>query len=788
MTLSRRFADWISDHPKRSFALGLAIVAFFAAGLPRIIPDFSYRIWFQESNPKLKLFDAFERRFGSDEVSVVVIHSPSGIFDAESIGLIRDMTDDFWKAPEVIRVDSLTNFNWVHGEGDEIIVEPLIPPATGDRARELTLELLEGRKKVALEHPTINGYLINKEADTAILFARLKPALGTTPNYENVILNTREILKKYEGRGDHTFYLTGSPALNFAFKESSQQDMKRLIPFVLLLIIASLWLSLRRVGGLVITLVIIAFTIFATMGFSGWAGVKLNNMTAIVPQFMIAIAISVAIHLMVQYYSALRRGMPKREAIRHSAQMNFKATLLTTITTMVGFFSFATAPIPPIMEMGLLSGVGTAFSWVITYLIGLPLLLALPTKPGSGASETTAHAPSPLSARFAEWVHDYRKPIVIFSSAMGLAGILLSLQIPINSDPFKYFSEKYPMTIATNFVEKKVGGAMGAEIVIDSGTPEGIKDPDFLQRVEKLQLWLDALPFVSKTVSIINILKDVNQTLNGGLKENYRLSDSRDAVAQQIFLYSMSLPQGMDLNDRMSVQNDAIRLTAMWTIHDSETVLKTIDEIESKARDLGLNAHVTGKAPLYQSNNELVVWSFLTSIAIAIFVIAGILIYGLKSFRLGLLSVVPNTLPLFIGGGFIHLMGQPLDIGTMIVGSVCLGIAVDDTIHFLTHYQEAIHKGADTKTAIARTYAASGRAMILTTLTLMAAFGTFIFATFVPNQNFGMFVAMILGTALLFDLIFLPALLLVSGRWLSPQTAPTRPRQWPAENATAMTH
>lgn len=303
---------------------------------------------------------------------------------------------------------------------------------------------------------------------------------------------------------------------------------------------------------------------------------------------------------------------------------------------------------------------------------------------------------------------------------------------------------------------------MGTEIVIESGKNEGIKDPEFLKKVDAYQSWLGQQPKVTKTVSIIDILKDMNKTLNEGKEEFYKLPDTQELIAQQLFLYTMNLPQGMDINDRVTLENDALRITAMWTIHDSETALSQIKEYERKAKEMGLDAHVTGKMPLYQSNNEKVVSSFKVSISLAIILVAILLIFGLGSIRLGLLSMLPNTLPLIVGAGFVHIFNQPLDIGTVIVGSICLGIAVDDTIHFLANFKKYIHDGNSPIDSVAKVYSTTAPALITTTVVIVAAFGTFALASFVPNKNFGIFVSIILTFALLIDLTFLPALLMSS--------------------------
>lgn len=748
--------DIVSSRPKLSILTFLLLSFVIASGALKLKADFSYRVWFDESNPKLAEFDVFERRFGSDELTVLVVHSPSGIFDKESIEVIHDLTEQMWQVSEVIRVDSITNFNWVHGEDEELIVEPLI-----DEDAQIDINYLREKKAIALNEKMIVNYLINKEADTAIIYSRLKPGLDTLPNYEKIVKEMRALVEKFKGRGDHLFHITGNSAINYAFKETSQADFKKLVPFVISMTILFLVLSFKSLFGVFLPLVVVALTIVITMGATGWLGISINNVTAVVPQFMIAICIAVAVHLLVTFFQFYNGGMNKLEAIKHSAKKNFIPTLLTTISTSIGFFSFASSPIPPVFGMGVMAGIGTLASWGISYFVIVPLICLLPVKRRTQSTlADDIYDSSSRSKKAAVIVHKFRFLIITLCTLFTGLCLFLATKVEVNSDPYKYFAPDYSISIATDFVESKLGGASGAEIVIESGRAEGIKDPEFLKKVELFQSWIEQFPFVTKIVSVVDILKNMNKVLNADDEKFYVLANNKELIGQQLFLYTMNLPQGMDVNDRITLSSDALRITAMWTLHESKVALDTIALIEKRAKEFGLNAYVTGKNPLYQSNNGLVVNSFLTSLTLAVFLVTILLIIGLRSLKLGLLSMIPNTIPLIFGGGLVYVMGQSLDIGTVLVGSVCLGIAVDDTIHFLASYKKHMASGVGAIESVARVFTHTVPALFVTTLVITASFFTFYFGTFVPNSNFGIFVSSILCMALILDVTFLPALLL----------------------------
>jgi len=754
--LSFRFATYLIDHPRQSIFAALVLMVLLIPGVAYMTSDFSYRVWFRETDPLLAEFDAFERRFGNDETVAVVVHSPSGIFDQDSAELLIEMTEAFWLVPEVIRVDSLSNYNWTHAEDDELMVEPLIPDD-----EPLTPELLEARKEVALNHEMIPGYLISSDGTSAVIFAQLKPAINGTPDFETVIQGTRETLKTFEGRGDHEFFITGTAAVSNTFKEVTEEDMKVMVPALLAAIVIFLLLSFRSLGGVMLPFVIIFASISMSLGFAGWMGIPFNNLTAIVPHILIAISVADAVHILVTFFQFRRTGLERREATLRTLTKNLQPTLLTSVSTAIGFFSFSSADLMPIVAMGVLAGTGTIIAWLITIFFITPLLLYLKLPVPGGKAKVAHNQSHPLAIRYANWLSRRRFHMIGFFVILVGSSLYLALQNEINSDPFKYFAEDVPTRIANEFAEAKIGGMQGFEITVDSGEDEGVKDPKFLRMVESFQNWIDDQYHISKTIALTDIIKQTNRALHGDSPEAYHIPKQRNLVAQEIMVYTMSLPANMGINNRKSLDDRMLRLTAMSNLHDSRSSLREIERIEAKAEEIGLDASVSGKMPLYQNMNPYVVKAFFTSISLAVVLVGLLMMLVLRSVGLGLLSMVPNTVPLVIGGAFMYVLGKPLDIGTVLVTATCLGIAVDDTIHFLSNYNRWRKLGVSREEAVAQVLTHTGPALFVTTSILVVAFATFAFASFVPNINFGIVTAIVLSSALICDATLLPALLLL---------------------------
>lgn len=749
------FVDSILNHPWRYLLISLTIVLALTPVLSGIKSDFTYRVWFNESDPDLQAFDKFERKFGNDESLIFILHSPSGIFDRESALLLDEVTDKMWQLPEMIRVDSLANYNWVRAEGDDILITPFFPDAS-----ELPSESTwySDRKSIALADEQLPGYLISEDAKTALIIGRVKPNLDSSSDSEKIVLEARKVLKEYQDRGDHSLQMTGPVYLNDYFREVAVKDTV-LIPIVIFLMVLIQMLFFRRIGGVLLSISSTMLLVVFSLSIVAALGVKMNSVTSAAPQIIIAIGTAAMIHVLAVFYQFYDRGKTKMEALEISLHKNFIPTLLTSLSTAIGFFSLTPTDIVPINNLGLFVGIGSLSGWLITYFILAPLIVLVPAKQKKPKAGNES-AYSPLAEKLAAGLYRFRSPIIYTTILLSIASVVLASFNKVDSNPFEYFPPHSDIRKALDFAEDNVGGVNSVEIAIDSGVAEGVKDPEFLQKVEAYQTWIDQYPGVDKTVSIIDIIKSINRALNGGEQSFYQLPDNQFLIAQELFLYQMDLPQGMDLNDRISVENDATRLTVIWHIHNSHDVLLGMQRMRDKAEELGLDVNVTGKNGLYQALNPKVARTFFTSILIALILVSVLISVSFRSVKLGLFAMIPNIIPMAFGAAWIYLLHFDIDIGTVIVFSVVLGIAVDDTIHTLSSWRKGQENGLDEESNLKSLLSFTSPALVITTVVLVIAFGTFLFANFVPNQRFGILAAIMLSFALLIDVSFLPATLI----------------------------
>jgi hypothetical protein len=328
-----------------------------------------------------------------------------------------------------------------------------------------------------------------------------------------------------------------------------------------------------------------------------------------------------------------------------------------------------------------------------------------------------------------------------------------------------FYEEDNRVRADFEFMSENVGGLRPVEFLIKTGKKDGIKELEFLSRVDQFQGELTALPYVSSAVSIVDVLKATNRALYDGDEAAYRLPQSQDGVAQELLLYTMSLPQGSSIDDKLSADYDVLRLTVLISLTDTTESTRAIGKMQSRAKELGLDVIVTGKTIMFDGLSHYMVMTFILSFTVAAMLISLLLCLVFKSWKLGLLSLLPNMIPIAVGGAVLYFMQYPLDPPMSIVISLCLGIAVDDTIHILANYRRLMTEGYRAQDAIAEIFEKTAPALVTTTTILVVVFGSFLTASFVPNAHFGIITAVVLAFALVFDLLFLPAML--SFPWVS---------------------
>jgi predicted RND superfamily exporter protein len=745
---------WILKYPKTLFLLSFVIVAISGPQMKNLIMGFGPTAWFHPDSFHMKQLDQLNKKFGNDEMLVVALHNEKGLFNKKTLAAIKDLNDNLELQPSVIRVDSLANFIHVTTEEDEIMTEPLFSDHEREDFDEAEIQRI---REVVMSHEDLPGYMVNEEGTVTLVFARLKPIFDKTPDYKNIVASTKDMIEEFKKKNPQLkFYLLGDVSLKAALKNVAFKDTSLIIPLLFILIIIFFFLSFKNIAGIILPLGVIVFSNLLALGFAGFMEMKLVSISFIVPIILMAIGIADSVHILDTYYKFKKGGLENLEAIKATMYKNLMPTLLTSITTAIGFFSLMTADLVPLQDFGLISGIGVMAAWFFSHSLLVPALILFP----SGEAKNLLPKSNWTPDKYITFIQRWRGTII--TSFIIIIGIFIyfGLNNRINSNPYTNFKKGTELRNSNEFIINNMGGFAGPQIIINSGQENGINKYEFLHKVERLQNWLLAQEDITSVNSILNTVKQINRAFHQGNDDAYKIPKNNKSIAEQIFFYNLSVPPGKNLNDIMTIDQKSIRMSVLWTIQDSVNGVAFMDKIEAKAKELGLNIFITGKVALTQKMVSYVISIFLKSLSLSLVIITIILFLVFRSLKLGAISLIPNVVPIVFNFGVLAMIGQAVDFTTAIVSSVCLGIAVDDTIHFLMHYKDKTALGESPKKAMHDIFSKTAGSLILTTIILMVGFGSFLLADFNPNKNFGVLAATVLFVALVTDLLLLPAILI----------------------------
>ena len=761
-----QFIEFIIHSPKKTLLIFVLMLAVCTPGLMFVKANFTYKSWYSDKDPNVEAFLNFEKKFGNDDNAVIVVRSKKNSLNYEFANVIKNLTRDIWNVEEVLRVDSLNNFIYSEGRGEDIVIEPIVDDYDLEDGKYNAAEIARKIKNEKI----LQNYLISRDQKTQLVIARIVPEVVKIPDHSKITNDIKKVIENYKkNHPELEFYLTGSVVVVDDFTMATLNDLSLLVPLLYFIFIILIYYKYRSVATIMLVFSTISLSIWMMMGFCGYLGLEINTLTGAAPNILMTVAISDAIHLFSAFFESQKKGFSFVDGARYSFVKNFYPTLLTSITTSIGFLSFYGALVEPVAHLGVMVGVGVVFAWIVTYFFLAPAIIwgqkFFPEVENAGTIVDKKDIPvGKLSMKATRIIDQIKWPIILITIGLFIFGVHFGRKLEVNMDPMEQFSPNHPSVISNNIIRSQLGYSSSFEIRFDSGAAERAKDPNFLNDVDRFNSWLLSFPEISKVVSINYILKSLNQALHENNSDFYQVPESKRQVAEALMLYQMGLPEGRDINNLVSLDNRFIRATVNWSITDSKKSNEFFKRIETEAKKRGLNILITGKNPLFHALTPYIVKTFNDSFLMAFVFITLILIITLKSLSLGLLTLIPNIFPLIVGSGLFYFSGYDVDMGTVLVASVCLGIAVDDSIHFLFEYKNYRDLGFDPKSTIEKIMTTTFPALLMTTLLICFGFGSFIFGNYVPNVKFGVSVAVVLLIALIADFVVLPAVLMASNR------------------------
>jgi len=751
-----KFIGFIVKHPLWVILAFIIFTFLAASGAQKLVFKSDYRIFFDEDNPELVAYDSIQKIYNkSDNVTLIVVPKDGNVFTVGHLSALKKLTKQSWQVPYSTRVDSLTNFQYTYAEEDDMIVEDLVMNAQSLSALDVTKI-----KNIALNEPQLVNKIVSQSGhvsivDVAVKLPGLDPAAEVPEVADYVRKLKDEFLKENPGTQIH---LSGMVMLNNAFTESAMTDGTTLVPLMFLTVIVIIGLLLRTISGTFATVLIVFMSIAGAMGLAGWLGFYLSGPSSSAPTIILTVAVADCIHILSSMFYEMRHGADKKHAIIKSLQVNLQPIFLTSITTAIGFLSMNFSDIHPYRDLGNIVAMGGMLAFVFSVTIFPALLSVLPIRV-KVQNDVTQN----MMSRLADFVINQRKVLLPLVGVVVIASTIFIPKNEINDDFVKYFDETVPFRTATDFMQENLSGMTLLELSVKSGESNGVNNPYYLHTLEKFTDWLRAQPETDHVNTLTDTLKRLNKNMHGDDPAWYKLPDSREMAAQYLLLYEMSLPYGLDLNTQLNVDKSSTKVIATFKNLSSNQQIELGERVKIWFTQNAAPFELDFASPSFMFANigQKSIKSMLLGTVVALFLISILLGFALKSWRFGLISLLPNLLPAAVAFGVWGMINGQIGMSMSMVIGMTLGIVVDDTVHFLSKYLHARrNNNSDAKAAVHYAFGNVGSALWITTLVLVAGFTVLAQSTFKLNGDMGLLTAITILIALLIDFLFLPPLLM----------------------------
>lgn len=664
------------------------------------------------------------------------------VLSTESLRAITEVTAKIAQLDDVERVRSISNVRVATSTNDDVLIERAVDVLSPEQIRT---------------HPLLGGKLISTDGRATLIIASSHPRnKGDQERVRRLAVGTQDILQAASEGSSLKWAYAGQPRVNHAFSTYSERDLLMFGPLLVLIVVFVSWLVFRRLGLALIPLPVVVLANAWTFGLIGTLDWAVNAVTTGVVILILAVGVADSIHIISEFGTRRAAGDDVNAAIAGAIDKTIVPCLFTSLTTVAGMLSLLVSEMPPIRQFGVAAAVGVMSAFLLSITV-VPALLSFTR------AEAKTHAVTMFAPLIARLARPSRRSSVVITTVFAVLVVasaiaVASLQVSAGNS-LSFFLPEDPIRRDATLIDASLGGTGSIEVVIRA-TDGDLLDPAKLAHVAAMQQQIDAIAGVSWSVSYVDMLRDVYRTMTGTTAT--RLPRSRSAVSQLALLLDGEDDFDSYLREGYTVgrTSHVIRLSRSETLIEGLAGLR--DQLRAAGKNVGLSVELTGVQALIADTETYLVRSQSSTFTLALIVITVMLIVLLRSVRLGLLSMVPNCGPIIIGLGGMSLVGIPLDPGTVMVGSICLGLVVDDTVHFLNRVREARATGATPQASIEVALHATAGALITTTIVLAAGFGVFALSSFMPNRNFGLISAAIVIIAIVADLVVLPAMLLVT--------------------------
>ena len=714
--------------------------------------------YFTVDNSDSRYFKEFKKTFPKTEFFTITFKKEE-IFEQSTLVLIKTLTAQLMKFPEILDVRSLANVDYTVGENDAFTVRRFLQTIPSDKQK------LQKLKAEALSEELYVPNLISKDGKTVSIVVFIKEKNEDDAYRRDLLVKVDALLAPHKSEVDY-FYKAGWTVTNLALSSILQRDLRIFLPLTYVFIAISIYILFRNFSLVFLAVINLTACLISIFGLFGLTGITVNNLTAIALPLGLTLCLADTIHIFSYLdKSVLSKHKSHRDALSYILGYVLKPCFFTSLTTAIGFASLAMSSIDAMKDFAAIASLAMIFEFFYSFYL-LPALIALmdPQKTFSSFdSDEDAGFNRLLNRWFDFLLKSYRVVVAVMLSLAVLGGYYL-LKVPVETNVIKFFKQSNPLIQDLKFVEANVGGVASFDISLTSAKQDAFKEPIAIKYIDKLAQYLKGIQGIDSVTSLPDFFKEMNQSFHNEDPAYYTIPDSINQIEQYLLLYD-----GKDLENVANNSFTHSKIAVRMSIHstrEQKILLKTVsDFIDANPPPEGITARETGYAVNYTNVADEMVDGQISSFGTAVLVIGLMMIYLLRSVKLGLLSLVPNVYPILLTFGVMGFTGIALDTGTVMIASVALGIACDDTVHFLYVYGEKLRQGLPALDALRYVVVHKGRAIISTAIILTLGFAVLIFGQFIPVINFGILCTVTMVVAIGGDLLLLPALIIAKHKF-----------------------
>jgi len=698
-----------------------------------------------KSDPVVKLFDYIGEQYGGNLLAMVALETDD-IFNKETIESINNITQEFKKLEDVSYVTSLTNVLDIRTDVEgtlqisRLIDEYSLPKTPQD---------IQKLKSYTLSKDMYRGRLISDDAKATLIICRLREGADKMKTASQL----KEIIKS-SGIKEKVYY-GGLPFQMMDISDIILNDLKFLVPLILLLIFISLFLTFRSLRGVILPMLSVSISTIWTLGMMSILKVSLTAISNIIPVILIAIGSAYSIHVISKFNEDVVTDKDRIKQSEKALNEIGIPILLTASTTIAGFITFIfSSYLTMIREFGIFSSVGILFALIVSVTFVPSVLSLLPVKHSASSVDIKKKDTfTRFMDKIGEWVLKNEKPIIISGIIVIVVGILGIPKIERKVDMLDYFKQGTPIRMTEEIMENKFGGAIPIQILVKGD----IQEPAVLKEMKKMEDFLESQNDVHNPQSVSDLIEEMSDVMG----EGKTIPDSKGKVGNLWFLL-----EGEEIMSQL-VNPDKTEAVIQATITNVNTarIRRLVENIEKYIEEVNNSNAIfaqTGIPSIYQNLDDSIIRSQILSLIIAIVLVFICLVFLMRSFIGGLIGLAPIGFALLIVFGFMGFTGIPLDIATVLVGSISIGIGIDYSVHFVSRFRKEFKKASSELEALDKTLETTGKAILINVITVTIGFLVLILANLVPLQRFGILVAVTMVTSGVGAITLLPAVILLT--------------------------